>query len=105
LAKLIGAWPTLPKQIKTKIKDLIDKHSTKGKADGGKTSRIGNVGNGLTEKPEAYGSNVALLCSQNENLAKDPQTCGYPYYAENPGLVQYGVFMVCSLFVKRFSFK
>ena len=39
LAKLIEVWPSLPEQIKTKIKDLIEKHTTEGKADGGKKEK------------------------------------------------------------------
>jgi hypothetical protein len=34
LARLIRAWPTLPKQIKTKINRLIEKYSMKGTTDG-----------------------------------------------------------------------
>ena len=39
LAKIEQAWPTLPKQVKTKITDLIEKHTTEGKADGGKKKK------------------------------------------------------------------
>jgi hypothetical protein len=39
LARLIEAWPTLPKQTKTKITDLIEKHIMQGKADGGKKEK------------------------------------------------------------------
>lgn len=34
LARLIQAWPTLPKQVKIEINTLIEKHSTEGKDDG-----------------------------------------------------------------------
>ena len=37
LARLIEAWPTLPKQHKTKIMELVEEHSNGRKADG-KTS-------------------------------------------------------------------
>ena len=36
LARIAEAWPTLPDHVKTRIKDLIYKHSTEGKAHGGK---------------------------------------------------------------------
>ncbi|MBL7186306.1 MAG: hypothetical protein ISS70_08260 [Phycisphaerae bacterium] len=39
LAKIVEVWPTLPEQIKTTIKDLIDKHTTEAKADGGKKEK------------------------------------------------------------------
>ena len=32
LARLIEAWPALPMQTKSKIKDLIEKHTMEGKA-------------------------------------------------------------------------
>jgi hypothetical protein len=39
LARLIEAWPTLPKQTKAKITDLIEKHIMEEKADGGKKEK------------------------------------------------------------------
>ena len=34
LARLIKAWPRLPKQIKTQINHLVEKHFTEGAIDG-----------------------------------------------------------------------
>jgi hypothetical protein len=39
LARLIEVWPTLPKQTKAKIRDLIEKHIMEGKADDGKKEK------------------------------------------------------------------
>ena len=34
LARLTAIWPTLPKQVKSKLTDLIDKHTAEGQVDG-----------------------------------------------------------------------
>jgi hypothetical protein len=34
LARLIEVWPSLPKRIKSKIRDLIENHSTERKTNG-----------------------------------------------------------------------
>ena len=39
LARLTAIWPTPPGRVKTKIMDLIDKHTTEGEADGSKTKK------------------------------------------------------------------
>jgi len=39
LREIVEVWPTLPKQTKSKIKDLVEKHTTEGKADDGKKGK------------------------------------------------------------------